>query len=244
MVNRQVLIIGANSGIAKAIACQLMVDQQVMITLISRELPAYVDRQHENVNAIQVPDYSANSIEHAVSQITPTRELPISNVFVCLGVLHAEQIQPEKQLKDLNAESFEYVMKANTLTPMLWVSGLLPILKGKDVCKLVVLSARVGSITDNRLGGWYSYRASKSALNMMLKSAAIELSRKAKNIKIIAFHPGTTDTPLSEPFQKNVPKEKLFTPRFVAKRLIEVLNSMPIDGKAAFIDWQGEGIDW
>ena len=94
------------------------------------------------------------------------------------------------------------------------------------------------------LGGWYSYRASKAALNMMLKTATIELARRAKNIKIIAFHPGTTDTPLSKPFQKNVPANKLFSSDFVAQQLLQIVEESVIDGELSYLDWQGEAINW
>ena len=127
---------------------------------------------------------------------------------------------------------------------MLWIQQLTPLLTGNSACKVVVFSARVGSISDNRLGGWYTYRASKAALNMMLKTAAIELARRAKNIKIIAFHPGTTDTPLSKPFQNNVPADKLFTSEFVAKQLLTIVDNTDIDGKASYLDWQGKAINW
>ena len=136
------------------------------------------------------------------------------------------------------------VIEANTVTPMLWLKNLLPIMTGKEPCKVVVFTARVGSISDNKLGGWYSYRTSKAAINMLLKSAAVECSRTAKNIKIISFHPGTTDTPLSKPFQKNVPEHKLFTSEFVANQLINIVKDSDIDGQASFLDWQGKDIPW
>lgn len=244
MINKQALIIGASSDIAKAIAFQLMKDRDTVVTLVSRDLSAYSGIKQPNLKAILVSDYSESSIEAAAIQISSNLEAPITQVFICLGMLHNEHIQPEKQLKDINSASFEQLMTVNALTPMLWLKALLPALKGKVDCRLVVLSARVGSIKDNNLGGWYSYRASKAALNMMLKSAAIELSRRAKNIKIIAFHPGTTDTPLSKPFQKNVPEGKLFTPQFVATQLFSILNASKIDGTASFLDWKGDVIDW
>lgn len=244
MINQQALIIGASSGIAKAIAFQLMEDHHTAVTLISRDLSAYSDIQHPNVKTMLMSDYSEHSIEGAANQITSTLERPITHVFICLGMLHDQKIQPEKQLKDIESTSFEQLMAVNALTPMLWVKALLPALKGNIDCRLVVLSARVGSIKDNKLGGWYSYRASKAALNMMLKSAAIELSRRAKNIKIIAFHPGTTDTSLSKPFHKNVPEGKLFTPQFVATQLFSILKESTIDGTASFLDWKGDAIDW
>ena len=109
---------------------------------------------------------------------------------------------------------------------------------------MVFLSARVGSINDNRMGGWYSYRASKSALNMLLKTAAIEYARRAKNVKLIAFHPGTTDTALSKPYQKNVAKGKLFKPDFVARQLLSLVAKTPVDGTLSFLDWDHQAVDW
>ena len=109
---------------------------------------------------------------------------------------------------------------------------------------MVFLSARVGSINDNRMGGWYSYRASKAALNMLLKTAAIEYARRAKNVKLIAFHPGTTDTTLSKPFQKNIPEDKLFKPDFVARQLLMLVAKTPIDGTLSYLDWDHQSIDW
>lgn len=127
---------------------------------------------------------------------------------------------------------------------MLWLKSLVPLLSGKQACKIVVFSARVGSISDNKLGGWYSYRASKAAINMLLKSAAVELARSVKNIKLISFHPGTTDSPLSKPFHKNVPANKLFKSEFVAQQLIDIVQNTAIDGQASFVDWQGKSTPW
>ena len=111
-------------------------------------------------------------------------------------------------------------------------------------CQLIIFSARVGSIKDNHAGGWYSYRASKAALNMLLKTTAIEYARRAKQVKLIAFHPVTTDTPLSRPYSANVPEDKLFSPDFVADRLFEILKNLPADGELSFVDWQGKSIKW
>ena len=153
-------------------------------------------------------------------------------------------LQPEKRLEDFCSASFQQVMSVNALLPMIWIQKLTPVLAGKTPCKITVFSARVGSISDNRLGGWYSYRASKAALNMMLKTAAVELGRRAKNIKLIAFHPGTTDTPLSKPFQKNVPANKLFTSEFVASQLLHIVEYSELDSQLSYLDWQGKTITW
>jgi NAD(P)-dependent dehydrogenase (short-subunit alcohol dehydrogenase family) len=118
------------------------------------------------------------------------------------------------------------------------------LLKQARGCKVTIFSARVGSIGDNHLGGWYSYRASKAALNMLLKSTAIEYARRAPSVKLLAFHPGTTDTPLSRPFSKQVPEHKLFQPGFVAEQLFKILEQLEPDGELSFLDWQGQRVDW
>ncbi|MFT7007929.1 MAG: NAD(P)-dependent dehydrogenase (short-subunit alcohol dehydrogenase family) [Colwellia sp.] len=248
MITQQTLIIGANSDIGKAISHQIQQSEDTGLILISRRLStdtlADGDLINENVKKITVKDYQAQSIEQAIIEISFYDHAPITRVFVCNGILHSENIQPEKRLEDFDVEAFQQVITTNTLTPMLWIQKLTPLLTGKSPCKFVVFSARVGSISDNRLGGWYSYRASKAALNMMIKTASIEFARRAKNIKLIAFHPGTTDTPLSKPFQKNVPSNKLFTSEFVAKQLLEIVENAPVDQTASYLDWEGKSINW
>jgi NAD(P)-dependent dehydrogenase (short-subunit alcohol dehydrogenase family) len=245
MITQQTLIIGANSDIAKAITLKTQEIDTTGLILISRA-PNLPDNKSvtSHINRITVQDYQPKSIEQAMKKVALFTQAPITQVFICNGILHSNDIKPEKRLEDFNDESFNEVMAANALTPMLWIKKLIPILTGKTSCKIIVFSARVGSISDNRLGGWYSYRASKAALNMMLKTTAIELARRAKNIKIISFHPGTTDTPLSKPFQNNVPENKLFTCDFVAERLLDIVEKTPVDQTASYLDWQGESIDW
>lgn len=248
MITQQTLIIGANSDIGKAIAAQVQHLENTGLILVSRhfntENALTANVITPNVNKITVKDYHAQSIDKVINTLVTYDHAPITQVFVCNGILHNESIQPEKRLEDFDVEAFQQIITTNTLTPMLWIQKLTPILTGKSPCKFVVFSARVGSISDNRLGGWYSYRASKAALNMMIKTASIELARRAKNIKLIAFHPGTTDTPLSKPFQKNVPSNKLFTSEFVAKKVIDIVENTPLDQTASYLDWQGKSIDW
>lgn len=171
-------------------------------------------------------------------------ERSLDTIVITLGTLHNEKYGPEKRLENFQPQSFTDTLSVNASFPILWLKHLLPILRLQSSCKIVVLSARVGSISDNQLGGWYSYRASKAALNMLLQTAGIELARRAKGVKLIAFHPGTTDSPLSKPFQANVPEGKLFTPEFVANQLLEVAKQQAIDGKLSYVDWQGKPIDW
>ena len=136
------------------------------------------------------------------------------------------------------------VFEANTFTPMRVLAALSPLLKRATAPRIAVLSARVGSIGDNRLGGWYSYRGSKAALNMMLKCAALELRRLNPAAKLIAYHPGTVDTPLSKPFQGNVDPQTLQTPEHAAAALDRVLSDAKVDGELGYLDWRGETIAW
>ncbi|WP_320825740.1 SDR family NAD(P)-dependent oxidoreductase [Reinekea sp.] len=244
MTTQTTVIIGANSQIAKALAKQVIGYPDSQLIVVSRNIDFYQSDEFSQAMLIQVNNYQESEIDMAVERIKQANALQIHQVFICHGVLHNDHCQPEKRLEDFSAEAFTEILTANTITPMLWLKALVPLLTGKHPCKVVVFSARVGSIADNRIGGWYSYRASKAAMNMLLKSAAVELERRAKNIKLISFHPGTTDTPLSKPFQRSVPDGKLFTSAFVAQRLLQIVADTTVDGAASFVDWQGQDIPW
>ena len=137
-----------------------------------------------------------------------------------------------------------FYFTTNTILPALWLKYVELILKGTEPAKLVFFSARVGSIGDNKLGGWYGYRASKSALNMIIKCAQIECQRRAKNISLISYHPGTVETKLSKPFQSNVPKDKLFTSDFTVAQLLKIIPTLSAENGPHYIDWQGKTIPW
>ena len=231
------LIVGANSAIAQALIHRLLL-QGPVIAISRRPLGVIA----EGLESRQC-DYSEGAISALVTELA-TRELFISNVFIFNGILHQATIKPEKRLEDLSADALNTLFHINTITPMLWLKHLMRLVKGDKKCVVAVMSARIGSISDNRLGGWYSYRASKAALNMLLQTSAVEYARRAKNVVILAFHPGTTDTPLSKPFQQNVDKEKLFSTDFVAQRLLAVTQTVTPSAEAYFIDWNGESILW
>jgi NAD(P)-dependent dehydrogenase (short-subunit alcohol dehydrogenase family) len=238
------IIVGANSGIARAIIEQLLNGDVVEhVTAISRS--SNFDLQSRFASRMQWIrcNYSEASIKTVCANLaSDTNEF--SHVIICNGVLHTGQLGPEKRFEDITAAKLETVLQANTIIPMLWLASLLPALKGALNCSVAIFSARVGSITDNRSGGWYSYRASKSALNMLIKTASIEYQRRASNVKLLAFHPGTTDTELSKPFQGPVPEGKLFTPDFVASSLLEIMGNLDRDSGAEFLDWAGKPVPW
>lgn len=235
------LIIGASSTIAQAAIKQLESDPNCLqIFAVSRSKQAL--RQNSNVIWIECDNTDA-SIQKVCQALKEAQE-PITKVLICNGILHTQDMMPEKKLEEVTADNLNQVFHANTVVPMLWLSQLAPVLKGQQDTQIIILSARVGSISDNQSGGWYSYRASKAALNMLIKTSAIEYARRAKNVKLIAFHPGTTDTPLSKPFQRGVPEGKLFTAEFVASQLLSIMDQAIMDNKAAFLDWNNQAIDW
>ncbi|MEM9810143.1 MAG: SDR family NAD(P)-dependent oxidoreductase [Pseudomonadota bacterium] len=164
---------------------------------------------------------------------------PLHLVLSAIGTLHGQDFAPEKALRQLDPGAFLEVMRINTLLPALIAKSSVGHL---DPSRSVfgALSARVGSLSDNRLGGWHSYRASKAALNMMLKNIAIEVARKNKNAVILGLHPGTVDTALSEPFQANVPEGKLFTPQHSVERLLSVIDQAAPDQSGRCLDYAGD----
>ncbi len=233
------LIIGASSEIGQALIAQLLAaPTKTRIVAVSRsplKLPAAV----RTLNC----DYTPEAIAY-VGQELSSHSGSFERIVICNGILHRGELQPEKRLEDLKLDNMAEVFRINTFVPALWLQALAPLLRSTQACRVALLSARVGSISDNRAGGWYSYRASKAALNMLIQSAAIEFARRAKNVKLVAFHPGTVDTPLSAPFQRNVADGKLFTPEYVAKQLLEILRELPADGQASYLDYAGKTIDW
>lgn len=233
------LVVGASGAIGQSMVQYFLEDSKSdEVVAISRHSnSASPDKLHWFHT-----DHSPESINRIIEQLTDLRS-KLCRVVLCPGVLHGETFKPEKTLEQLDRDTMLHIFTTNTIVPMLWLQQLMPLLKGTEA-RVAVLSARVGSISDNCAGGWYSYRASKAALNMMLKSAAIEIRRRAPRVKLVAFHPGTTDSELSRPFQKNVQPEKLFAPGFVAARLGGLLDDAEADGELSYLDWAGEPIPW
>lgn len=160
------------------------------------------------------------------------------------GVLHDGALQPEKRIEELSPEHLQRAFAVNAIGPMLTVKHFLPLLNHSDRAVIANLSARVGSIEDNRLGGWYGYRASKAAQNMGTRCLAIELARRAPKVVCLALHPGTVDTDLSKPFQRSVPKYKLFSPDRAAAQLLEIIDGAAPEQSGSFFAWDGQPIPW
>lgn len=165
-------------------------------------------------------------------------------VINCTGLLHSQAIGPEKTWRHLNLETMRRVFDVNTFGVALLGKHLLPLMPRKKRSVFATLSARVGSIGDNRLGGWYSYRASKAAQNMIVKTLALEASRKWEQLVCIALHPGTVQSDLSAPFSARVPDHKLFSPDQSCGYLMEVIQNLTAEDTGGFFAWDGQSIEY
>ncbi len=171
------------------------------------------------------------------------KEQTIDWAFIATGWLHDENHSPEKTYKNLNADHLLRAYRTNAIGPALLVKHLLPRMSATSETKIGVLSARVGSISDNRLGGWHAYRASKAALNMLIRNYALELARKRHAPIIVGLQPGTTDTRLSAPFQRNVPEGQLQTPEYTADQLLKVMRHLQPQDSGQLFDFLGLPFD-
>ena len=153
------------------------------------------DTEHKKIQSIEI-DYSKEESFNNLDKISELES--INTIIIATGILHTDEIKPEKSLDVINSEGLKKIFQV--FTTRILVKNLLPLIKKSQGVKIVFLTARVGSISDNELGGWYSYRSSKSALNMMINNLSIELQRANKENIVIGIHPGTVKSHLSEPF--------------------------------------------
>ena len=230
---QSVLIIGGSSQIAQAIAKECA-DASTVISMISRQVAPKTDEQpptfHWFQDELQTKVSSQQCINLALEHQPDT-------IFICNGVLHDASAMPEKTLLQLNSELLAHRFHTNVIVPAQYLQALYRYLTKTPNVKVLVLSAKVGSITDNVLGGWYSYRMTKTALNMLVKNLSIEVARINKTASLVTLHPGTTDTPLSEPFQKNLPPGQLQTPAQTAKRLLKVSAQLTPYQTGQLLNW-------
>nr|WP_136252642.1 SDR family NAD(P)-dependent oxidoreductase [Ningiella ruwaisensis] len=237
-----VLVIGASGGIASALLKQLNEDEHVhSLVSVSRSDVAPLSDKHQH----HVFDSSSEAKVEAFVKEQKGKQR-FTHVICCTGVLHSSgklMLKPEKRLEDINAEQLSEYFRVNTIVPAIWVKHAVNIIN-KDKATIIVFSARVGSISENRLGGWYGYRASKAALNMIMKTAAVEYKRRSPNTALVCYHPGTVDTELSKPFQANVKPSKLFTPDFTVEQLIKHTLSLDPEDSPFYLDWEGKTINW
>lgn len=243
------LVIGGTRGIGGALVEALLADPACdSVTAAGRriDVPALdaLEAAHgARFRRVALDLTDEASIEAAARRLkaaTPALHLVINTA----GLLHGDGLKPERRLADVEPASLLTSFAVNAIGPILVAKHFQSLLIHDQRAVLATLSARVGSIGDNRLGGWYAYRAAKAAQNQLMRTASIELARRARQLIVVSLHPGTVETDLSAPFRGNVAAEKLFTPAFAAERLLAVIAGLTTDASGGFYAWDGQPIPW
>ena len=245
------LVTGASSGIGLAFTEHLLTHTHDRVVAVSRRAqssPGLLElaARHRNRLVQLEADLTNESELSGLGDTLAGAGLRPHRVINCAGMLHGEALPdtPEKRLEQVSKQTLKASFAINAFAPILLARALLPLMPREPGTVFASLSARVGSIGDNRLGGWYAYRAAKAAQNQLLRTLAVEAQRRWPGLRVLLLHPGTTDTPLSEPFQSRVPTEKLFAPQWVAERLMHIIDTTSEQDSGRFIDWQGKDVPW
>ncbi len=221
------LVLGASGSIGTAFHTLLSQERQcAQVVGLHRQSHPPIDFDHEE------------SIATAAAHLAPLGKFHV--IIAATGMLHSAHFMPEKRLADLNYAQLEHTFRTNTLGPAMVLRHFAPLLDSQRSV-LAVLSAKVGSIEDNRLGGWYSYRASKAALNMLLKTAAIEVKRSNPNAVLVALHPGTVSSRLSQPFRG---AEIGRSPLDAAADMLRVIDGLALGDTGRFVSYSGQSLPW
>lgn len=229
-------VFGASGGIGAAIASQLAARDDVgEVHVLARKAlpptPKSVAHRFDLTDEASIADACA-----AIGA-------PLDLVIVATGrLVRSDGTGPEKSWRALDAGGMAEMFAVNAIGPALIAKHTLPLLRKEGRPVFAAISARVGSISDNRMGGWHSYRASKAALNMLVRNFAIELGRTNPGAVAVTLHPGTVDTPLSAPFQRGVPDDRLFTPERSARHLIEVIDGLTPADSGKLLAWDGSEV--
>ena len=239
-MKKKVAIIGSSGAIGNAVAEILLDDDDEIETIykFSRNDPK---ENSDRVKNLFLDIEDEESIKNCIKNLP--EDIKFDLIFVATGILHNNNdIFPEKSIKDINQSKLEKVLLVNTIGPTLVGKYFIPHLRKDSKSIFAFLSARVGSISDNKLGGWYSYRASKTALNQIIKNFSIEVRRSNPNAIFIGLQPGTVKSFLSKPFEKNVRSENLFTPEYSASKMLEVIDNLNLEDTGKVYAWDGEEI--
>lgn len=233
------VVVGANGGIGSAFVDALVADPRVArVNACSR---SYTDQPDEIRRSHKVDFENESTIIDAAKE--SARMGPVDLLIVATGILHdGDRLLPEKTWRSIDSEAMVEIFRINTIGPALVAKHFMPHLARDRKSVFAALSARVGSITDNSLGGWHAYRASKSALNMLIKNFAIEIGRSNKRAICVGLHPGTVATPLSAPYRSSVAKSKLFSPSLAVGRMLSVVDELRTADSGKTFAWDGSEI--
>lgn len=246
---KRVVIAGVSGAIGSALAEAILRDypecQLVGLCRHPDRAPTAL-HAHDRVSLLTWDAGDAATLDGmigALESVIPART-GIDTLIYAAGVLHAEQMFPEKRLEDLSADAMARAFAVNATGFGLLVRALVPWLRHRELKRIAAVSAKVGSITDNRLGGWYAYRSSKAALNMLVRGLSVELPRRCKPVACVALHPGTTESALSEPFRQSLAQLKVHSPAQTADNLLAVLRGVDQDDNGRFLSWDGSELPW
>lgn len=230
------VVVGASGGIGGAVVELLdhCPNVQNVMALSRRPIP----ESHKVLTTV-IDLEDEYTIEKA-AQRAKSEMGDVHLIFVATGILHESKSQPEKTYKNISPEWISKVFAINATGPMLIAKHFVPLFPRTGKAVFASISAKVGSITDNGLGGWYGYRASKAALNQFTKTLSIEVARKHSDAVCLALHPGTVDTALSAPFQGAVTEGRLFTPEYSANRLLQIVDQSDATETGQLVAWDGE----
>ncbi|MBU0912124.1 MAG: SDR family NAD(P)-dependent oxidoreductase [Gammaproteobacteria bacterium] len=238
-----VLIIGASSSIGGALA-KYYLQQGLTVIWLSRNSPDFSESKLLQIKApdLTEPDEWALHQAFFSSVIDTVQQHQVGLIFNCIGWLHQDgelRLSPEKSLSQSSGALLRKTLLVNLEVPVIYLQGLWPYLTKTPGIRYLQLSAKVGSISDNQLGGWYSYRSAKAALNQWIKTASIELKRSNKTAALVTLHPGTTDSALSAPFQRNLPVGQLQSPAQTAEHLAKVALQLQGEQSGLLLNWDG-----
>ncbi|MBP7648531.1 MAG: SDR family NAD(P)-dependent oxidoreductase [Phenylobacterium sp.] len=239
---RLAIVIGGSGGIGRALAQRLSDDTAYdhVLTLSRRRPEGWDDSLRRSWFPADILDEESldRAARHAARLGAPSR------ILVATGRLHGAGLAPEKTMRSLDLAALTALFATNAAGPALAAKHFLPLTPRDQPSVFAALSARVGSIGDNQLGGWYGYRAAKAALNMLIHTLAIEHRRTRPLGLCVALHPGTVDTDLSAPFQSGVAREALFSPDQSAENLLAVLEGLRAEHNGGFFAWDGTPVPW
>ncbi len=244
------LVTGASQGIGLGFVKDLLQDDKInkIYATYRSEESAYelIELEQQSNHRLVCLSMDLTQEEQVIAGIKKiqTEVHQLHGVINCVGILHQEALQPEKSLRQINADHLIQYFQVNSISAILLAKHLLPLFRHDQRSIFATISAKIGSIGDNYLGGWYGYRASKAALNMLMRTVSIEYRRKVPNNIVVVLHPGTTDTRLSQPFQGNVPPEKLFSVERTVSQLMAVITQLESQDSGHFFSWDGSRLPW
>lgn len=235
-------VVVGNGAIGGALLQRLLANPQLnRVTVLGRhDKHAGIDGRAKFLPFDAMEPDSVTAAATGVGQHSERVHLLINTV----GMLHTPTQQPEKRLRDVSAQHLQQSFLANAVLLPLLAQSFAPLMRHSDPAVLASLSARVGSISDNKLGGWYSYRASKAAHNMLLQTVSREWSLSHRNVSVVALHPGTVESPLSTPFISKTYDKRVLAPTESAEALLAVIATLRPGETGTFYDWQGQAIPW